>query len=454
MNHLDHNYNRETLLSKWWEQVKSNFKLLEQHTKDAVLDHPDGSVIRDKLSTAVKSELDGLRTDVNKKAAQTYVDTELLKKADQKTTDGGFAGGENASVAWDGAAVGKEAQVTKSDGKYGRGFAGGYQAKAKNGGASGSLADTFNGGSAGNGAYSYNGGAIGSGAKTTNGFAGGQDAVCENNGGIIDAVQLGTGRNDSEKTFQVYDYRLMNADGSIPMNRLRNAQGGFSAGNGAGTGGSMGNGAYTSSGCAAGEGAHSEDGAAAGKNAQCFADGGACGKDTWVSNGGAVGSGAVTGDGFAGGYNAQCMSEEGGYLDNIQLGTGTNGIAKTLQVYDFRMMNADGSIPVERIPELAIRIFDHTEENAKAYDCKETGMHILHHYSDMPWITADLPEEEAHGVLFVYDCGNGTGDLAKTLIGESGKVYRGTDNSELLKTEWMNPLESLEARIAALEGNA
>ena len=81
MNNLDHNYNSETLLSKWWDRVKSNFKLLEQHTKDAVLDHPDGSVIRDKLSTAVKSELDGLRTDVNKKAAQTYVDTELAKKA-------------------------------------------------------------------------------------------------------------------------------------------------------------------------------------------------------------------------------------------------------------------------------------------------------------------------------------------------------------------------------------
>jgi hypothetical protein len=61
-----------------------------------------------------------------------------------------------------------------------------------------------------------------------------------------------------------------------------------------------------------------------------------------ATTGGAVGKGAVTTTGFAGGVDAVSAA-------SVQLGTGTNNTAGSLQVYDKVMMNADGTVPLTRL---------------------------------------------------------------------------------------------------------
>lgn len=73
----------------------------------------------------------------------------------------------------------------------------------------------------GNGAHAFSGGAIGKDALTANGFAGGEGARTINDYGYpSDAIQLGTGTNSKPKTMQVYDYTMMDADGTIPEERI------------------------------------------------------------------------------------------------------------------------------------------------------------------------------------------------------------------------------------------
>jgi hypothetical protein len=52
------------------------------------------------------------------------------------------------------------------------------------------------------------------------GFAAFATADGTNTGDGIDAIQLGTGGNSATNTVQAYAYRLMNADGTIPAERL------------------------------------------------------------------------------------------------------------------------------------------------------------------------------------------------------------------------------------------
>ena len=158
-----------------------------------------------KLQTAVDNET------AARIAADDELQSKINTKADKQTMTGGFVGGSGANAA-DGGAVGYGANTFI-------GFAGGSGAYASKGGAAGYNANTENGGAVGTNAWTWNGGAVGAGAKTTNGFAGGENAVCENNGRYIDAIQLGTGTNIEEKTLQVYTYRMMNADGTIPYER-------------------------------------------------------------------------------------------------------------------------------------------------------------------------------------------------------------------------------------------
>ncbi|MCL2837920.1 MAG: hypothetical protein FWE04_02485 [Oscillospiraceae bacterium] len=66
-----------------------------------------------------------------------------------------------------------------------------------------------------------------------------------------------------------------------------------------------------------------------------------------AGNGGAVGRTAMAEHGFAGGASARSMSN-----NNIQLGSGENIDELTFQVYQFCMMNSDGTIPPERIPQI------------------------------------------------------------------------------------------------------
>ena len=309
-------------------------------------------------------------------------------------TYGGGAVGYSASSNT-GGAVGSDASAFSggavgSGAKTSTGFAGGYSASATSGGAVGSDAEETDGGFAGGSNASANqGGAVGHSAKTSHGFAGGYNAQTvddENNG--IDAIQLGTGTNSTAKTLQVYEYQLMGANGNIPSDRLKNSSGGFAAGNGASAtygGGAVGNGASATYGGAVGYNASTTNGGAVGNYASATEGGGAVGYNASTTNGGAVGysasatsggavglnasttnggavgnyasateGGAVgnyarTDTGFAGGYNAKTVDDENNGIDAIQLGTGTNSTAKTLQVYDYQLMTADGNIPSGRL---------------------------------------------------------------------------------------------------------
>ena len=130
------------------------------------------------------------------------------------------------------------------------------------------------------------------------------------------------------------------------------ANGGFAGGNAhANAGGAIGSGAYTTDGASIGYGALSSNGIAAGSNA--YSDNGAAlGNGAKVFNGGAVGNNAMSGDGFAGGKDAKCLNSAIQGIDAIQLGTGTNNTERTLQIYDYQLLDSAGNIPSERIPQL------------------------------------------------------------------------------------------------------
>ena len=167
-------------------------------------------------------------------------------------------------------------------------------------------------------------------------------------------------------------YAMLYSGGLIPKERLGNEDGGFAAGAGASAQGSsgaaIGKGATSqAAGSAVGENAWADTGAAIGKNAFCAGNGGAVGvsasavhgfagggnaKVVW--SGGAVGSGAYAGNGFSGGLNAKVEDTEDGPVDAIQLGAGTNSTPKTLQVYDYQLMDAEGHIPKERLKDIPL----------------------------------------------------------------------------------------------------
>lgn len=97
----------------------------------------------------------------------------------------------------------------------------GKNATVTSGGAIGSGASANEGGSVGNHAVTTSGGAVGNNAKAGSGFAGGSQAkTIDADGNVIDAIQLGQGTNNTQKTLQVYDYQMMKADGTIPDERM------------------------------------------------------------------------------------------------------------------------------------------------------------------------------------------------------------------------------------------
>ena len=115
------------------------------------------------------------------------------------------------------------------------------------------------------------------------------------------------------------------------------------------TGGAVGHSAQSENGGAIGNGAKARDGGAIGFGAVATF-GGAMGVSAAVTSGGAIGDSSCAGDGFSGGYAARVATDpEFDYIDAIQLGQGTNNTPKTLQIYDYCLMNADGTIPPERL---------------------------------------------------------------------------------------------------------
>lgn len=127
--------------------------------------------------------------------------------------------------------------------------------------------------------------------------------------------------------------------------------GGYQGGIGASVdnyyGGAIGYNSNTSNGGAVGQYANSTVGGAVGKTAK-------------TSTGGAVGNGAKSKNGFAGGNNADAEVSGGVAVgaeaksqatNACQLGTGINANEGTLQFRDYQLLNADGKIPTERLPE-------------------------------------------------------------------------------------------------------
>lgn len=97
------------------------------------------------------------------------------------------------------------------------------------------------------------------------------------------------------------------------------------------------------SGAAVGQGAKSTVGSGAvGWRAESNNGGGAVGSTSYSTAGGAVGAGAVTSDGAAVGRNAKCLSGDT-KIDAIQLGTGTNSTAGSMQVYSTPLLIPDGN---------------------------------------------------------------------------------------------------------------
>ncbi len=138
------------------------------------------------------------------------------------------------------------------------------------------------------------------------------------------------------------------------------AAGGFAGGRSAnctGGGAALGEEANAAGGGSIGGYAQTTDGGSVGASAMSMG-GGAAGQNAQAADGGAVGSGAKTSHGFAGGKNAKTQAAQQPYtaIDAVQLGTGINTAAGSLQVYNYPLMAADGTIPDARMPQLAGKV--------------------------------------------------------------------------------------------------
>jgi len=204
------------------------------------------------------------------------------------------------------------------------GFEGGQYANATTGGAIGKWTHTQDGGAIGSIAVSTTGGAVGDLALTNNGGAVGRWSDTSAGGAVGNLTQATTGGAVGDRAF---------ADTGGAVGRWADTS----------AGGAVGNSAASGWGGAVGENASADSGGAIGQFASAT-EGGAVGWDTRATTGGAIGEGARATSGFSGGADAR------GTVDAIQLGTGINSTPNTLQIYNHRLMNADGKIPMERLP--------------------------------------------------------------------------------------------------------
>ena len=159
---------------------------------------------------------------------QTQIDNIANNTTLIQNSSGGFSAGYNASNTTGGAAIGYNAYARTG------GAAIGGNTTANGGAAVGPNATAGYGGAVGMSATASYGGAVGDNTKTGKGFAGGKSARTVNsNDDGIDAIQLGTGTNSQEKTLQIYDDNIYDANthnlsllGSFSA--LNNIGGGFS----------------------------------------------------------------------------------------------------------------------------------------------------------------------------------------------------------------------------------
>ena len=183
--------------------------------------------------------------------------------------------------------------------------------------------------------------------------------------------------------------------------------------------------------------------------------GGAVGSYAQTYNGGAVGHGAKTSDGFAGGYYAKAMDADGNVLDAVQLGTGTNSTPKTMQVYGYQMLDANGKIPDARLHDAPTDGKMYARKNGAWAETVQglpvvtlteldtlftRGTYELHYteyahydgYGDMPHYRTEL-------VVISPDSAYGEQNVTQTRYGYDGKVYTRwgyTGNGTLEGTQW------------------
>ena len=159
-----------------------------------------------------KSEIDGLLSQTSTMLSD--IENLANNNINIKNANSGFSAGDGAT-AEAGGAIGWHATAT-SGGAIGSeataitGGAVGGNATATTGGAIGERASATGGGAIGIDAKATDGGAIGWHAKAGNGFSGGYNAGVgkDSDGAYIDAIQLGTGTNNTPKTLQVYNYKV------------------------------------------------------------------------------------------------------------------------------------------------------------------------------------------------------------------------------------------------------
>lgn len=129
----------------------------------------------------------------------------------------------------------------------------------------------------------------------------------------------------------------------------QNSSGGFAGGNGA----------STLAGAAVGNGATAAAGFAGGDHASTTGAGGAAGSSATTTNGGAVGNGASSTTGFAGGQASNTTtgaaigtSAVASGAGAVQLGTGNNAAANTLQFRSYPLVDANGNISPARLLDM------------------------------------------------------------------------------------------------------
>ena len=171
-----------------------------------------------------KSEIDGLLSQTS--TMLSNIENLANNNINIKNANSGFSAGDGATaeaggaIGWhatatSGGAIGSEATAITGgavgqSATAGTGGAVGGNATATTGGAIGESASATGGGAIGIAAKATDGGAIGWYAKAGNGFSGGYNAGVgkDSDGAYIDAIQLGTGTNNTPKTLQVYNYKV------------------------------------------------------------------------------------------------------------------------------------------------------------------------------------------------------------------------------------------------------
>ena len=264
MANINQDYNGQTKLKDWWKIIKSNLNLVNDQTekhisgeadrhkaedidyngriagpttvKDAVeqiqanidshkaattLDHPDGSVTEEKLAAGAVTDVKIGNRTINKPDAEGTTSgllTALLNTitAAIKSHIGNQDNPHNVTKAQVG--LGNVDNTSDKDKPVSTAQQAALDAKANKETGSGGFAGGHNAMVLGGGA------AVGNGASTSDGFAGGKGAVTAvaqyEQTYSIDAIQLGTGWNQEEKTLQIYDHQLLDAQGHIPDARM------------------------------------------------------------------------------------------------------------------------------------------------------------------------------------------------------------------------------------------